>query len=193
MKRARLAAWGAAGALLVALAPAHADDGAERARIGRERADAQARFEQRQQECAQRFAVTPCVEEARAEHRQALMRLRRQEGLLDETQRKQRAAARLAAIEEKQRTEREPGAAPRAERRPAPLQIKPPRQPVAALRAASAPASAPDAEAKEQRNRARFEERQRDARAHREQAERRRAQREATGKASAPLPEPGAR
>lgn len=177
---------------LAPLAPAQTDEAAERARISRERAEAQARFEQRQRECAQRFAVTPCVEEARAEHRQALLQLRRQEGVLDEAQRKQRAAARLAAIEEKRRTEQERAVPPRAERQPAPLQLKPPRPPAAA-RPASAPASEAGAAAREQRSRARFEARQRDAQAHREEAVQRRAQRESKGKAASPLPDPAAR
>ncbi len=189
-----MSALGLAVMSLALLAPAQADEAAERSRIARERAEAQARFEQRQRECAQRFAVTPCVEEARAEHRQALLQLRRQEGVLDEAQRKQRAAARLAAIEEKRRAEQERAARPRAEREPAPLQLKPPpRAPAVAARPASTPASDPGAAAREQRNRARFEARQRDAQAHREEAERRSAERESKGKASTPLPDPAAR
>jgi len=194
MKRRVMRALGLSVMSLALLAPAQADDAAERARIARERAEAQARFEQRQRECAQRFAVTHCVEEARAEHRQALLQLRQQEGVLDEAQRKQRAAARLAAIEEKRRAERERAALPRAERQPAPLELKPPpRQPAASARPASVPASDPDAAVREQRKRARFEARQRDAQVHREEAERRSAERESKGKAGAPLPDPAAR
>lgn len=194
MKRPATLAFGMAVMPLALLAPAQADEAAERARISRERAEAQSRFEQRQRECAQRFAVTPCVEAARAEHRQALLQLRRQEGVLDEAQRKQRAAARLAAIEEKRRAERERAVEPRAARPPAaPLQVKPPRRSAAAAPTASAPASDPVAAAREQRKRARFEARQRDAQVHREEAERRSAERESKGKASAPLPDPASR
>ena len=194
MRRLALRALGLAVIQLALLAPAQADEATERARISRERAEAQARFEQRQRECAQRFAVTPCVEEARAEHRQALLQLRRQEGVLDEAQRKQRAAARLAAIEEKRRAERERAARPRAERQPAPLQLRPPRQPaVSPALPASSPASDPGALAREQRNRARFEARQRDAQLHRAEAERRSAERASKGKAGSPLPDPAAR
>lgn len=175
------------------LGGAQADDGAERARIVRERNEAQSRFEQQQRECAQRFAVTSCVEEARAEHRQTLLTLRRQEGVLDQIQRQQRAAARLAAIEERQRAEGERAATPRAARPPAPLQVKPRPPQGAAPRAVPAAASGPEAAAKEQRNRVRFEARQREAQARREQAERRRAQRDSESKASSPLPDPGAR
>lgn len=182
------------GALSAAAAPARADEAAERTRIGRERAEAQARFEQRKRECAQRFAVTPCVEEARAEHRQTTIQLRRQEGVLDEAQRKQRAAARLAAIEEKRRAETEGSATPRAAR-PAPaMQVREPRAAKAsAARSTSAPENEADVARKEQRKRARFEARQDEARAHREESQRRRAEREAAGKASAPLPDPAAR
>lgn len=184
---------GVAAALLLPAVPAQADEASERARIGRERAEAQARFEQRQRECAQRFAITPCVEEARAEHRQTMIQLRRQEGVLDEAQRKQRAAARLAAIEEKQRAEAQRSPVPRASQPVAPMQVRPPRAPVSAPRAAAAPASAADAAQKEQRKRAQFEARQREAKAHREESQRRRAERAAAGKASAPLPDPAAR
>ena len=50
--------------LLAALQPAHADDRADRERIARERAEADARFQARRRECEQRFAVTACVDEA---------------------------------------------------------------------------------------------------------------------------------
>ncbi len=180
--------------LLAALQPAHADDRADRARIARERAEADARFQARRRECAQRFAVTACVDEARAEHRQTVQRLRSEEGVLDEAQRRQRAAARLAEIEERQRAERERASAPRASREAAPMQVKPPRErPAPAAKNASAPASSPDHAAEEARSRARFEERQRFAREHREQAQARQAQREKDGKKVAPLPDPAAR
>ena len=189
MKRRRVALPSLLCVLLAALEPARADDSAEGSRIARERAEAQARFEARRRECETRFAVTACVDEARAEHRQALQRLRREEGVLDEAQRRQRAAARMAAIEAKQRAERERANAPRAERPGVSPQLRPPRQPAAAPKAASAPASAPDRSAEEARSRARFEARRRDAREHREQAE----QREQNGKKAAPLPDPAAR
>jgi uncharacterized membrane-anchored protein YhcB (DUF1043 family) len=194
MSTARGLHAGVAIALLALAVPVHADEAAERARISRERAEAQARFEQRQRECAQRFAVTPCVEEARAEHRQAMIQLRRQEGVLDEAQRKQRAAARLAAIEEKRRAEAERSVSPHSAAGPAAsVQVKPPRAPASAARAASVPASSPSTAVREQRKRAQFEARQRDAQAHREASQRRRAERETAGKATAPLPDPAAR
>lgn len=181
--------------LLAALAPAHAnDDAAERQRIARERAQAEARFRAQRNECQQRFVVTACVDAARAEHRQTTQRLRREEGVLDEAQRRQRAAARLAAIEEKQRAERERANAPRA---PRAASEAAPRQPRPAHpRAAHEPASAPspaERAAEEARKRERYEARQREAREHREQAEARRVQRDRKGKPpAAPLPDPAA-
>jgi len=194
MRRLQVALLASACVLLAAFETARADDRADRERIARQRAEADARFQARRQECEQRFAVTSCVDEARAEHRQAVQRLRGEEGVLDEAQRRQRAAARMAAIEQRQRGEQERASAPRASRESAPMQVKPPRErPAAAARHASAPASAPDHAADEARSRARFEDRQRQAREHREQAQERQAQREKDGKKVAPLPDPAAR
>lgn len=173
--------------------PARAEEAAERERIARERSEARLRLEQAQRGCQQRFVVTACVDAARAEHRQTMMRLRREEAVLDEAQRRQRAAARLSAIEEKQRAERArdaQGVAPPAETAPT---TKMPRQAKVRSRPAAPAASAADRGAEEQRKRSRYEERQRAAQAHREQAQQRRAQREKAGRTSAPLPDPAAR
>lgn len=201
MRRVVRAIWLQAmflGALVLALTPARADEAAERERIVRERAEATARHEQQRRECEQRFAVTACVDEARAEHRQTMMRLRRQEALLDEAQRKQRAAQRLAEIEQKTREER--SAAPRAQAQASAAQQRKPRIPAAAASrpgisaSAASPASAPERRAGEERSRARFDARQRDAAVRRETAEQRRLEREKGGKPpSAPLPDPAAR
>jgi colicin import membrane protein len=189
------------GSLVLALTPARADEAAERERIARERSEATARHDRQRRECEQRFAVTACVDEARAEHRQTMMQLRRQEALLDEAQRKQRAAQRLAEIEQKTRQER--SAAPGAQLQASAVQPRKPRLPaVAASRpaalasaaSASPAASAPQRRADEARSRARFDARQRDAAMRREAAEQRRLEREKGGKPpSAPLPDPAAR
>ncbi|WP_341891813.1 hypothetical protein [Variovorax sp. YR752] len=179
------------GLAAVAQGPAAVDDRAERERIARERSEAAARHDQRRRECEQRFAVTACVDEARAEHRQTMMRLRRQEALLDEAQRKARAAQRLAAIEQKRSEERTRVAVPRAAQArasaPEARQLRPAASPPAER--ASAAASAAEA-----RSRERFDVRQREAAARREAAQRRRIEREKNGKPpSAPLPDPAAR
>ncbi len=193
MTRRALVVLAALSALLTAGMPAHADDRAPRERIARERADADARFEQRRKACSERFAVTSCVDEARAEHRQALQQLRGEEAVLDAAQRRERAAARLAGIEQKQRAEREHSVAPRPVRERKVSEPKPPRSASGAPRAAPMAASAADRSAEEARSRQRFEARQREARQHREQAEQRQAQREQNGATHQPLPDPAAR
>lgn len=87
-------------ALASAAAPSLAttDAAAERERIARERVEVQGALTKQEVACQERFVVTPCVEAARKAEREALARLRRQEVLLDEQQRKQRAAERAQAI-----------------------------------------------------------------------------------------------
>ena len=127
------------GLVAVAQGPAVIDDRAERERIARERSEATARHDQRRRECEQRFAVTACVDEARAEHRQTMIRLRRQEALLDEGQRKARAAQRLAAIEQKRGEERVRVVVPRTEARASAPEPLPPRAAASSAERASAP------------------------------------------------------
>ncbi|MGC4080255.1 MAG: hypothetical protein QM702_25040 [Rubrivivax sp.] len=114
-------------------APATSDlDGrAERSRIAAERAAAESRYKAEQAECRQRFVVTACVDEAKARRREALGRLKHQELVLDEQDRRRRAAARLQAIEEKQREA--------AARPPMPVQPAPVIREAASAPAARAP------------------------------------------------------
>ncbi|MDT7835491.1 hypothetical protein [Aquabacterium sp. OR-4] len=86
------------------------DDAAERDRIGRERQAVQARFDQAQRDCAGRFQVNACLDGARAERRQALDRLHREQVVLDDARRRTRAAERLQGQQRRQR-EREAQAA----------------------------------------------------------------------------------
>lgn len=167
-------------------------DAQERARIAAERRAAETTYAEQVRECQGRFAVTPCIEEARAARREKMMALRRQQALLDEAQRKQRAAERMAAIRDKVTAEEARQSQPASAARPreAPMRIVAPRagKPVAAP---ASPASAASAarSAAEERNRARYEARQREAQAHREDAQRRAAERAAAGKKpAAPLP-----
>ncbi len=180
-----------------------ATDAAERERIAAERAVAETRFAEERLACERNFVVTSCVDAARKRERDTLADLRRQEALLDEAQRRQRAAERMAAIRAKvsaedERRRQQALQPPRAR----PLQL--PRSPAAGpAGAASMPseraASAPPARVKgadaehEARSRARFDARQRDAREHRAAAQRRAAQRASQGHvAAAPLPVPAA-
>jgi colicin import membrane protein len=76
----------------------HAD---ERARIGQERAAAEARFISRERACRQRFIVTSCLNDAKAERRQAIDSLRARQLALDEARRHERAELRRAELAEK--------------------------------------------------------------------------------------------
>ena len=169
-------------------APA-ADAQAERARIRAERAQAEQRYVAAERDCNTRFVVTSCVEAARAQRRDALGRLRNEELVLDQAERRQRAAERAAAIHDKQAHEEAPRAAPRT---PPPTASAPPSQLLlrshGARAARTEPRLAPEAEA---RNRAAYESRLREAQAHREAIERRNAERQAKAKKPAlalPLP-----
>lgn len=74
---------------------------ADRARIARERAQADAALAQAEAQCMQRFVVNSCLNEARQTHRAAVEPLRQESMLLDERERKQRAADRLDQVRAK--------------------------------------------------------------------------------------------
>ncbi|MEK8050537.1 hypothetical protein AACH10_09830 [Ideonella sp. DXS22W] len=102
--------WRAGVALLLACLsaaaqaqPVVADDAAERARIERDRQAVVARHAQAERQCAQRFQVTDCLDSARAERRQALDQLRREQAVLDDARRRARAAERLQGQQRRQR------------------------------------------------------------------------------------------
>jgi hypothetical protein len=87
------------------LVAAQLDAPTERARIARERAAAEVRYDQQQRVCAERYFVTRCMDEARAEWRRVVDPLRREESVLDADERRRRAAARLAVIDQKVKEE----------------------------------------------------------------------------------------
>jgi colicin import membrane protein len=101
MKRCALLPLAAIFGVLVSSAHAQLDAAAERARIAQERAAAGERLREQEKACATRFVVTSCVEAARREHRETLAPLKQQEFLLDDAQRQQRAAQRRAQLQEK--------------------------------------------------------------------------------------------
>jgi hypothetical protein len=186
------------------------DEAAQRLRIAREQADIEARFDAREQACQSRFAVTDCVEAARRERREALRPLREQSLMLDDADRRRRAAGRLRAIESR--------AEPAAKQLPELKGREGPDSPIASGASSSVPAASRpartareaspprpmrDSAAKppadpvarrqtEAGSRARFEARKKAIEARREEVERRNAQREKEGKRSRPLPVPGA-
>ena len=164
-----------------------ADAQAERERIRTERAQAEQRFAEAERDCNTRFVVTSCVEAARAQRRDALSRLRNEELVLDQAERRQRAAERAAAIHDKQAHDEAPRAVPRAAPPPASASQLHLRSP-GAKAARTEPRLSPEAEA---RNRAAYESRLRNAQEHREAIERRNAERQAKAKKPAlalPLP-----
>jgi len=183
-----------------------ATERAERDRIKAERNQAEAAYLTRERECRQRFVVTPCVDQARRDRRQSLERLRQQQEMLDEGQRKQRAAQRIDEIRTKVSGEdaklRDAASrdrhkeAERAELRATSL----PSQGTSSASAASGvdggtshPSPASHSASLEHKHLADYEKRQREAKAHKEAVERRNADRAATGKPPAKgLPVPDA-
>ena len=192
----------------------------ERARIAGERAAAETRYAERQRECATRFVVTSCVEDAKRDRRETLTRLKLEQNRLDDGLRKQRAAERADAIrrrreddaqrssEAAQRPPREhaardpldrPSAARPAGEGHAPTETEADRSTrrpgeVPAIHARS-PAARPGEGTRleqEARSRATFDAAHRAAEARRAEIEARNAQRAATHKPSKPLPVPGA-
>ena len=90
----------ALGASYAQTAPSATD---ERARIRHERQAIDQTLSQAQAACYQRFAVEDCLRQARQTARTAHTDLRQQEAVLNEAQRRQRAAGRLADIAQRQR------------------------------------------------------------------------------------------
>jgi len=185
-------------AVLAAAAATAADDSEriERERIDRERAAANARFEVQQAECQSRFAVTACIDRARAERRDTLDRLTEQQHTLDEARRKRRAAQRTANIQaqiERAESDRAPPV-PRA------VESRAPRRDDAAVNPVpraepphdASAAAARERDAAERASRERYAARQRAAQQDREKNAERVAERAKKKPRAAPLPEPPA-
>ena len=187
-----LAALAGCGGAFAQSSPGAAD---RRAEIAAERAAVEKRYADQEAACRERFVVTSCLDDARAERRAALAPLRQEELRIDTEERKQRAAARLGDIESKQRAEAARDAASAAESpRPASEPQNPPRP---AGRIGGGPARpVPGAEERarlEAESEAKFQRRQEDAARHRADVEARNAERAAKGKVPKPLlPAPGA-
>jgi colicin import membrane protein len=204
--------------VLLAAGPALAQDsGAERARIAAERTQVEARFREQDRACRARFAVTDCIDEAKRERVQALTDLRRQQLVLNDTERKRRAAEhqkdlyerlapqkqqkdadrRARAAEEQQ--QREQQAAGRADKRAAEQaerSAKPRVQkelpgritPQGDARPPRAAQSTQPDPAQREANRLKYEERQRQAEAHRDKALKRAAGRKKGAGDDLPVP-----
>ena len=100
--------WTACALWVPNVALASSDD-ADRARISQARAEADAVLATKQAECRQRFAVNDCLLEVRKEHRAVVDPLRKELLLLDDKQRKQRAADRTERIRAKTEAQSEAG------------------------------------------------------------------------------------
>ena len=95
---------GASAASAVSAAPAAsgvAGHPEERTRIAREREEVQARYAKRERECRERFIVTSCLDDAKAERREALDRLRARQLAFDEARRHARVDERRAELADK--------------------------------------------------------------------------------------------
>ncbi len=103
-------------ALFAALPAQAQDDAAERERIKSERAAAEARFADEERACRARFAVTDCLDKATRTRNARLAELRRQERLLNDADRKRRAAERQKQLDERNTPERQKEAAERRAR-----------------------------------------------------------------------------
>jgi colicin import membrane protein len=108
----RFASWARGLPVLLACAAAWAQApgtetetvaiGQERARIATERARADQRFAADEIACQKRFAVTDCVEKARTAQRAVHNELRRQELVLNDTERRRRTDAQQRRLQDKQ-------------------------------------------------------------------------------------------
>ena len=125
------ARWVGLLAGLLSMAASAAEPGTaevERERIRSERAAANAQFDEAARACQDRFAVTDCINAARQVQRDTLASLRRQESVLEEAARRQRAAQRMADIRAKvsaQESRAKPPAT--SARRNSAIRVAPPR------------------------------------------------------------------
>jgi len=195
--------------LVAAQVPTVADLRSERDRIAHERAAAEARFKERQRECLTRFVATSCVEDAKRARRETIGRLRNEQIVLEESDRRARAAARTEAIRKKteaaasrsdqavDETSREPKS-PRPERPPRAVRSAEAASAVEGRSARQGKSLLPPPHAKgagrsaddQARSRATFEAAQQAAEEHRAKVEARNAARAARRKPAAPLPLP---
>lgn len=100
--------------------PRPLDVESERSRIQAERAREEARYQAEEAACNARFAVTDCIRQVRVHRREALDKLRRQELVLNDAERKRKALEQIERSKEKSSAQRmEEEAARRVEARAA--------------------------------------------------------------------------
>lgn len=159
----------------------------ERARISSERAAAQSAFVSRERDCQNSFVVTSCVETARRDLREVQLRLRRQEAVLNEMQRRERAAQRLETIRNRPVA---PEPAARSASAPAPRVVKPDTPRVRAHPAPTPKVSEAERQRAEALSEQKFEAASQAASARRAAVEQRNAERATRGRQASPLPVP---
>ena len=86
---------------LAALPAPAAGEASDRERLAQERRAIERRYDERDAQCRERFAVTSCVDEARRERRDALADVTARQIALDDAERQRRAQARRERIERK--------------------------------------------------------------------------------------------
>ncbi|MBL8305621.1 MAG: hypothetical protein JNM33_02925 [Rubrivivax sp.] len=157
----------------------------ERQRIAVERKRLEAAFAEEEARCQGRFAVTACVDDVRQRRRAALESPRARELEIDDIERRQRAAERREAIDEKQRRAAERPVMPSSPAASA-------RPPVAPTPAASVPRAVREPPSADEARQRAIDARQRqdEFRARQQRIEARQAQRAGRGQRAAPLPVP---
>ena len=167
-------------------------DAAQRKQIRAERAAGEARFRQAEAECNKRFVVSSCIAEAQADRRRTVDELRLRELTLDEAKRAADAEESARRVQAKQAE---------AAGRPPPVARAASAPPSAAASAANGRADSDGVRARSKTAdeataaAARVAAQQRraiEAEAHRQDVEKRNAERLARGKKSSPLPVPTA-
>lgn len=178
-----------------AVTVARADPGHDQIRA--QRSVANARLAEQERECATRFIVANCIEDARNGNRLTLTRLRLQELQLDEARRRAAAEARRKVITEKAESQQARASEVEAQpprvrmRRDGPQSAPAPEENRASeATTPTAPAANAERATNEQRSEQRYDVRARALRDHKESVERRNVQRAARGKVAAPLPVP---
>lgn len=162
-----------------------AETAAERARISTERGKAEATFTAQEKACYGKFAVNDCIAAARAQRREALADLRRQEVGLNDLERKRKAAERLREIDARRAEQ----AREATQAQPQPVRLpeaKPRLQPAAPAK--SEAGKKPDVsrtEPDKRENLRRYQARLEEAQDHKDKVAKRAAERK---KAAQPLP-----
>lgn len=172
---------------------------AQRARIAREIAAIDAQARSAEAACAQQFAVSACLRQVRSERRLAVRQLERQRAVLDDAERREKAAQRMERVRQRQEQDAKDDARPKVELRTRNAGATPAVAPASAAqdrpdgvpgREAKSAAAASAAQAQADRRVQATARRASEAQAHRDAVEKRNRERAATKPAAAPLPVP---